>query len=50
MKGNSPPMPFFSKLSDQNFELAILFSIVEKPNNYVFGDVIALPQPLGIGL
>ena len=32
-----PPTPIYSpKLSDQNFEIVILFSIVERSNNYVF--------------
>ena len=29
---------FSPKLTDQNFEIAVLFHIVEKLNNYVFGD------------
>ena len=39
-EGNYAPFHahFFSKLTDQNFEIAILFSIAEKHNNYVFGD------------
>ena len=28
-------MPIFQKLSEQNFVIAVLFSIVEKSNNYV---------------
>ena len=28
---------FSPKLSDKNFEIAILFILVEKPNNYAFG-------------
>ena len=32
------PRSFFSKSPNQNSEIAILFSIVEKPTKYVFGD------------
>ena len=32
------PRSFFPEPADQNFEIAILFSIVEKYNNYVFKD------------
>ena len=39
-----PSTPFFPKSSDQNFEMAFLFSIVKKPNNCVFGDKLT---PLG---
>jgi len=36
---DSPPTPIFSpKFYDQKFEIAILFSIVERANNYVFRD------------
>ena len=42
----SPPTPLLSESSDQYFETAILFSIVERPNNYTFGDIMTLPQPL----
>ena len=32
-------MLIFSSMSpDQNFDTAILFTVVEKPNNYVFED------------
>ena len=38
-----PPMLIFSpKSPDQNSEIAILFSIVEKPNCYAFGDELLL--------
>ena len=39
MDGHLGPLPrsFFPESTDQNFEIAILFSIVEKHNNYVFG-------------
>ena len=30
-------MPFSTKKSDRNFEIALLFIIVERPNNYVVG-------------
>ena len=33
-----PTLIFFPKSTDQNFEIAILFRIVENHNNYVFGD------------
>ena len=33
-----PALIFFPKSTDQNFEIAILFRIVENHNNYVFGD------------
>ena len=38
--GQLGPFPryFFPKSTDQNFYLTILFSIVEKANNYAFGD------------
>ena len=35
---------FSPKLPDQIFEIAILFSMVEKYNNYVFEDDLMLPQ------
>jgi hypothetical protein len=38
---------FFSKSSDQNFEIAILFSIVERTNNYAFGDTMIPHNPRG---
>ena len=41
-----PSTPLFPKSSDQNFEMAFLFSIVKKPNNCVFGDKLT---PLGEG-
>ena len=34
---------------DQNSEIAILFSVVEKPNNYVFGDDLLLHSLRGRG-
>ena len=34
---------------DQNSEIAILFSIVEKPYNYVFGDDLLPHSPRGRG-
>ena len=51
--GHLGPLPrsFFSQSStDQNFEIAILFPIVENHNNYVFGDYFHPPQFLGEGL
>ena len=44
-----PHARFFPKSTDQNFEIAILFRIVENHNNYVFGDDLP-PQSLGEGL
>ena len=37
--------PFPPKSSYQNFEIAILFSIVKKLNNYAFGDNITPQTP-----
>ena len=42
------PRSFYPKSPDQNSEIAILFIIVEKPNNYVFGDDL-LPNVPGGG-
>ena len=36
---------FFPKSTDQNFEIAILFYIVENHNNYVFGDDLLPHSP-----
>ena len=48
---NSPShLSFFPKLSDQNFEITILFSIVERSNNYVFEDDLTPPFPKEEGL
>ena len=42
-----PPMLIFSPVSpDQNSEIAILFTIVEKPNNYVLGDDLLPAVPV----
>ena len=41
---------FFSKSTDQNFEIGILFSIVENHTNNVFGDVLLPHNSLGEGL
>ena len=32
-----PPHSFFPNASDQNFEIAILFKILQRSNNYAFG-------------
>ena len=40
---------FSPKSPDQNSEIAILFTIVEKPNNYVFGDHLLPRSPRGRG-
>ena len=39
----------FPKSTDQNSEIAILFSVVEKPYNYVFGDDLLPHSPTGRG-
>ena len=45
-----PPTLIFSpKSPDQNSEIAILFTIVEKPNIYVFRDVLLPRSPRGRG-
>ena len=42
----SPPtLIIFPKSTDQNSEIAILFSIVEKPYNYVFEDDLLPHSP-----
>ena len=40
-----PLPPFFSKSSHQTIEIAILFSIVDRPNNNAFGDNIGPISP-----
>ena len=35
---------------DQNFEIAILFTVVDKPYNYVFGSDLLPHSPFGRGL
>ena len=44
-----PTLIFFPKSTDQNFEIAILFSKVENHNNYVFGDDLLPHNPWGKG-
>ena len=44
-----PTLIFPQKSPDQNSEIAILFIIVEKPNNYVFRDVLLPRSPRGSG-
>ena len=44
-----PTLIIFSKSTDQNSEIAILFSVVEKPYNYVFGDHLLPHSPRGRG-
>ena len=39
----------FPKSPDQNSEIAILFSVVEKPYNYVSGDDLLPHSPRGRG-
>ena len=46
----SPPaLIFFPMSTDENFEIAFLFSIVKKPNNCVFGDDSISHSPQGRG-
>ena len=47
LEGNYAPShaTFFPKSSDQNFEIAIMFRIVEKPNNYFFGYNMTSSRP-----
>ena len=40
---------FSHKSPDQNSEIAILFTIVEEPNNYVFRDDLLPRSPRGRG-
>ena len=42
-----PTVIFFPKSTDQNFEIAILFNIVENHNYYVFGDDLLPTVPGG---
>ena len=44
-----PTLISFPKSTDQNFEIAILFSVVEKHNNYVFGANLLPHSPQGRG-
>ena len=40
LEGNQPPLPprsFSQNVSDQNFEIAILFKIVQRSNGYASG-------------
>ena len=45
----SPTLIIFPKSTDQNSEIANLFSVVEKPINYVFGDDLLSHSPRGRG-
>ena len=42
-----PTLIFFPKSTDQNFEIPILFRIIENHNNYVFGDDLSPTVPGG---
>ena len=44
-----PTLSFLPKSTDQNFEIAILSSIVENHNNYVFEDGLLPQSPRGRG-
>ena len=48
-KLDAPTLIIFPKSLDQNSEIAILFSVVEKPYNYVFGDDLLPNSPRGRG-
>ena len=37
----------FPKSLNQNYEIAILFGVVKKPYNYVFGDDLLPTVPMG---
>ena len=43
----APPHPVPPKSSDHNFEIAILFNIVESSKNYAFGDNMIPTAPEG---
>ena len=45
--GTPPTLIIFPKLTDQNSVIAILFSIVEKLYNYVFGATYSPTVPMG---
>jgi len=45
----SPPPSHFPLVADQSLEIAILFNIVERFNNYVFEDDLAPHGPQGKG-
>ena len=42
-----PTLIIFPKSPNQNSEIAILSSVVEKPNNYFFGDDLPPTVPVG---
>ena len=42
-----PTLIFVPKSTDQNFEIAILFCIIENDNKYVFGDELLPHSPWG---
>jgi len=44
-----PTLIFTQKLPGQNSEIAILFTIIEKPNNYVFRYDLLPRSPCGRG-
>ena len=44
-----PPLNFFTKSTDHNFEITILFSIVKEPNDNFFGDDLLPHNPRGSG-
>ena len=44
-----PTLIILPKSTDQNSEIAISFSVVEKPYNYVFGDDLLPHSPHGMG-
>ena len=44
-----PTLIIFPKSPDQHSEIAILFSVVKKPYNYVFGEDLLPHSPRGRG-
>ena len=50
VRGTSPHhAPFSPKLSNRNCEIAILFEIVKRQSNYVYGDKMISHSPWGPG-
>ena len=47
--GPRPTLIIFPKSPDQNSEIAILFTVVKEPYNYVFGDDLLPHSPHGRG-
>ena len=47
LEGKYTPPPFFLQSSGKNFEMAISFTIVERPNNYGSGYNTITSRPWG---